>query len=231
MSLRLGILGGMFDPVHDGHVAVARKALDELQLDRVHVIPCHVPAHRQSAVVSGAHRLAMLQLALAGQPGLVADDRELQRPDVSYTVNTLESFRQQFPTATLVCIMGWDSFAGLTRWHRWEALLQLAHLCIAARGIAASGIEAQSKAAQPPAGRALQAPDLEQRLRDLLAQRLVTDTAALFAQRVGNIFLLEELALPHSSTAVRASLQAGGSPDAALAPAVLHYIQQHQLYS
>lgn len=216
MSLRLGILGGMFDPVHDGHVAVARKALDELQLDRVHVIPCHVPAHRQSAVVSGEHRLAMLQLALAGQPGLVADDRELQRPDVSYTVNTLESFRQQFPTATLVCIMGWDSFAGLTRWHRWEALLELAHLCIAAR---------------PPADQALQAPDLEQRLLDLLAQRRVTDTTALYAQRAGNIFLLEELALPHSSTAVRASLQAGDLPDAALDPAVLRYIQQHQLYS
>lgn len=221
MSLHLGVLGGMFDPVHQAHVAVARKACDTLQLDRVHLIPCHVPAHRQQATANGEHRLAMVRLAVADEPKLVADDRELRRPQVSYTVDTLESLQCEFPHATLVCIMGWDSFAGLTSWHRWESLLELAHFCIAARPhiTASPGTTAHSDA-----------QDLDPRLAQLLTERQTTDLSAVRAIRAGCIYLMDDLALPHSSTAVRASL-AAETDIAGIADPVLQYIRQHQLYS
>lgn len=221
MSLHLGVLGGMFDPVHLAHVAVARKACDTLRLDRVHVIPCHVPAHRQQATADGEHRLAMVRLALADEPKLIADDRELRRPQVSYTVDTLENFNHEFPQATLVCIMGWDSFAGLTSWHRWESLPELAHLCIAAR---------PDMTASPDTAARSDTQDLDPRLARLLTERQTTDASALRASRAGCIYLLDDLALPQSSTAVRASL-AAETDITGIADPVLQYIRQHQLYS
>lgn len=214
MSLYLGFLGGMFDPVHLGHVAVARAACDTLRLDRVHMIPCHVPAHRQQAAASGEHRLAMVRLAVANEPRLLADDRELRRPQVSYTVDTLDSLQREFPGATLVCIMGWDSFAGLTSWHRWESLLEQAHLCVAAR----------------PCGATNDTQDLDPRLVQLLTERQTTDPSDLRARRAGCIYVMDDLALPHSSTAVRAGLAAEINMTA-IADPVMHYIRQHQLYS
>jgi len=223
MSLRLGILGGMFDPVHCGHVAVAREARDALQLDQVHLVPCHLPAHRQQASASGAHRLAMVRLALAGEPGLIADDRELRSPGVSYTIDTLNSFRSEFPAATLVCIMGWDSFAGLTGWHQWESLLELSHLCVATRPSdeQSGGIKGRRHAS---------GSSLAQPLDRLLAERQVFDLASLYTKRAGHVFLLNDLALPHSSTAVRANLVADEPEITAIAEPVLQYIRQHQLY-
>lgn len=225
MSVHLGVLGGMFDPVHLAHVAVARKACDTLQLDRVHIIPCHVPAHRQQAIASGEHRLAMVRLAVADDPKLIADDRELRRPQVSYTVDTLESLRRDFPHATLVCIMGRDSFAGLTSWHRWESLLELAHLCIAARGIAAHAHAGKQGSASP---NDMQGLDL--RLAQLLTEHQTTEPSALHTSRAGCIYWMDDLALPHSSTAVRASL-ATETGITGIADPVLQYIRQYQLYS
>lgn len=219
MSFRLGMLGGMFDPVHQGHVALARRARDELALQQLHMIPCHVPAHRAQAHASGEHRLAMLRLAMSDEPGVVIDDRELRRSQVSYTVDTLQSLQEDFPEATLVCIMGWDSFSNLTSWHQWERILELSHLCVATRP-ASSDVSLAAEIAA-----------LEPLLSTLLAERRITSPGATPLGGSGGIYLLDDLALPYSSTAVRSAWLDGDSNVAGLPGPVLQYIREHQLYS
>ncbi|ALO46812.1 nicotinate-nucleotide adenylyltransferase [Pseudohongiella spirulinae] len=209
MTARLGIMGGMFDPVHTGHLKVAALACDELELSHVRLVPCSVPSHRGTPGASAVDRLKMLQLALATETRFLADDREIRRPGVSYMVDTLHSFRQEFPDTTLVYIMGQDSFAGLTGWHRWREILTLCHLCVVSR---------------PGAGQIVH--------RDLLASQVST-RAALYEQQTGHIIQIDGAQFWHSSTQVRQLIYSDSLPEdpADIIPAsVLHYIRQHKLY-
>jgi nicotinate-nucleotide adenylyltransferase len=135
----IGVFGGTFDPVHNGHLQMALEAKCALGLAEVRLVPCHRPPHRDEPTLTGQQRLALLFLAvkeLAGQGevGLVVDDRELLRPAVSYTVDTLLSFRQEFGDAvSLVLMLGVDAFAQLDSWHHWQQLRNLAHIVVMAR--------------------------------------------------------------------------------------------------
>lgn len=209
MTVRLGIMGGMFDPVHAGHLKVAALACDELALSHVRLVPCSVPSHRDAPGASAADRLKMLQLALTTDTRLQADDREIRRPGVSYMVDTLLGYRQEFPDTTLVYIMGQDSFAGFPGWHRWQEILTLCHLCVISRpGAAAATSE------------------------DLLARQVGT-AAELFERQAGRIIQISGAQFWHSSTQVRQLLYSGNLPEnsADIIPvSVLHYIKQHKLY-
>ena len=92
MSRRLGILGGMFDPVHNGHIAAARHASQLLGLEQVVLVPCHVPNHREPNQLDSSHRLQMLKLAVSDDSTLRVDDREIRRGGVSYAVDTVREF-------------------------------------------------------------------------------------------------------------------------------------------
>ena len=123
-----GILGGTFDPVHNAHLAMARAALEHLGLDKVLWMPTGNPKYRAPARTSAHHRLAMLRLALEGEPRFAIDERELDPAHSGYTVDTLESlpFRP-------VLLLGADQYAKLETWHRGRDIPALADLAVFAR--------------------------------------------------------------------------------------------------
>jgi nicotinate-nucleotide adenylyltransferase len=129
----IGIFGGTFDPVHYGHLRSAFEMLQALSFSEVRFIPCGDPPHRGVTFASAQERFDLVQLAIEGQSGFVADDRELRRDGPSYTVDTLASLREEFPSRSLGLILGMDAFLGLPGWHRWEEILDIAHIVIAHR--------------------------------------------------------------------------------------------------
>lgn len=121
--LRLGLYGGSFDPVHRGHLLVAHAALEELGLDRLHLIPAtQSPFKPESQPAGAALRLRMLRLAFAGQTRMVVDAREIQRGGVSYSIDTVRTFQSEFPGADLFWLIGADHVAALPRWRDAEDL-------------------------------------------------------------------------------------------------------------
>jgi nicotinate-nucleotide adenylyltransferase len=129
----IGIFGGTFDPVHYGHLRSAFEMLQALRFSEVRFIPCGDPPHRGVTFASAEDRFDLVRLAIEGQSGFVADDRELRRDGPSYTVDTLASLREEFPDRSLGLIVGMDAFLGLPGWHRWEEILDIAHIVIAHR--------------------------------------------------------------------------------------------------
>lgn len=130
---RLGVFGGSFDPPHRAHVALAETALAQLGLDRLHIIPTGQAWHKRRTLSAPEHRLAMARLAFGGLDRVVVDDRELKRAGPSYTIDTLEALQAENPGAQLYLVIGDDQFAALKTWHRWEAILEIAIICIANR--------------------------------------------------------------------------------------------------
>ncbi|MBD3392134.1 MAG: nicotinate (nicotinamide) nucleotide adenylyltransferase [Chitinivibrionales bacterium] len=130
----IGVLGGSFDPVHFGHLAIARLALEHFDLHKMLFIPAGVPPHKPDTVCAAAgQRLAMLKLAISGQPGFAAWDIEIRRPGKSYTVDTLTAVKKRFPGRDTYFIIGSDNLPEITTWHRYKALLSMTTLCIAHR--------------------------------------------------------------------------------------------------
>jgi len=131
--MRIGVFGGAFDPPHTGHVALAKAALQELQLDVLRIIPTGHAWHKTRSLTPAVHRLAMAQLAFAEIDKVVIDPRETQRSGASYTIDTLRELQSEFPGAQLFLIVGEDQANALSSWHRWEEIPRLAIICVAAR--------------------------------------------------------------------------------------------------
>lgn len=138
--MRIGLFGGTFDPPHVGHLVTAVNVRHALALDRVLMMVAGEPwqkvGHR--AVTPASHRLAMVQAAVAGVPGLVASDLEVQRGGASYTADTLEALAEHFPAAQLFTIVGDDAAAGFETWQRFERVAELSTLVVVDRPGAAS---------------------------------------------------------------------------------------------
>jgi len=130
----LALFGGTFDPIHYGHLRPVEQLAREIHLDKVVLIPNNVPPHRPQPEASAEQRLAMLQLAIEGNPLFAIDQRELRRDTPSYTIETLETLRKEYGNVTpLAFIIGQDSLLSLHKWHRWEALLNFCHLVVMRR--------------------------------------------------------------------------------------------------
>lgn len=203
---RIGVLGGTFDPVHIGHLRLAIEAREALDLDEVRLIPCARPPHRDQPDASPEQRLAMLRLAVEGDAGLVADDRELVRPGLSYTVDTLQSLRDELgPQAEVILLVGSDAFRQLETWHCWGRIPELARLGVVVR--AGFG-------------------------DDDLVQSLPANLRSLFAgeDRAANAMLVEVPLLEVSATRCRALLASGASARHLLPQSVLEYLNTHALY-
>ncbi len=216
MNRALGILGGTFDPIHCGHLELARELRAALDLSAVRFIPAGDPPHRAAPVAPAAHRLEMVELAIAGIAGLEVDAREILRAGRSYTVPTLEELRREEPARPLALILGADAFLGLPTWHRWGELFALAHIVVVARpGVAFDGT-------LPPL------------LADEWKRRLRRDSAALASEPAGVIVTQPISAHPISASAIRFQLARGAEGIAAvrglLPAAVLAYIDRNQLY-
>lgn len=130
---RIGVFGGAFDPPHLAHRALLETALKELRLDTVHVVPTGDAWHKPRQLTAAAHRLAMVQLAFGDVPKICVDSREIVRAGPSYTIDTLRQMAAEAPGSELFLIMGADQAAALTRWHEWQAIVQLAIICVATR--------------------------------------------------------------------------------------------------
>ena len=207
---RIGVLGGTFDPVHIGHLRGALEVAETLGLDEVRLVPNFRPPHREAPNSSAQDRLAMVQLAVQDVPPLAVDARELERDRPSYTLDTLESLREELDQQDQIhLIVGWDAFCGLPSWHRWEELLDHCHILDMQRPDADS--------------------DAPQALRDLLAAHSVNDPLAL-SGRSGQIAFVWQAPLEVSATRIRQFLASGRSVRFLVPDAVLAYINAHGLY-
>lgn len=210
----LGVLGGTFDPIHYGHLELAREVRAALHLPEVLLVPAGDPPHRAPPVAPALHRLAMVELAVAEYPGLRVDGREIARKGRSYTVLTLEELRKERPFQPLALIVGADAFLGLPSWHRWRELFELAHLIVVAR----PGLELRA---------GLQGP-----LAEEWEQRITATPHDLENRAGGNIY--EQLITPHaiSASGIRAALARGdaASVRGLLPAAVFAYIGRNHLY-
>lgn len=211
----IGIFGGTFDPIHYGHLRLAEELAESLHLAQVRFIPVGRPPHRSIPHTDALHRLRMVQLAIVDNARFVADAREIEQEELSYTVNTLQTLRQQFGASRpLYLLLGADAFLGVPRWHRWQELLNLAHIAVAYR----PGFPyAQWKGAMPT------------ELRLQFEQRLATQSD-IACTPVGCIIAQPITALDISATYIRDSLQTGHTPRYLLPDVVLDYIHTHHLY-
>lgn len=218
MTIRLGLLGGTFDPIHRGHLDVAVAARDALALDRVLLMPAHVPPHRtQAPRASGYHRFAMVARAIAGHDRLEACDLELRVDGPSYTSVTLARLGARgFGPTQLFFITGADAFAEIATWHDYPALLDASHFIVISR----PGHDHEHVRERLPA--------LADRFVEVAPgrnNRLVAELAR------PAVFLVEATTSAVSSTEVRKRIE-GGAPLDELVPAgVLDHINRHRLYA
>jgi nicotinate-nucleotide adenylyltransferase len=127
----IGIFGGTFDPIHKGHIAIAKQAMKQLSLTRVYFVPTSIPPHKQlRSSATAKHRLAMVKLALEGQNNFKVSSLELQRGGISYTIDTVKSFKKLFPSEKLVLIVGEDNLTQFTSWKSPKTILQLCSLAV-----------------------------------------------------------------------------------------------------
>ncbi len=127
------MFGGAFDPPHNAHVAMARAALAQFGLDVLYIIPTGQAWHKARGLTAPEHRLAMARLAFEDVARVVVDERELQRPGPTFTIDTLLALQAENPQAQLYLFIGADQFAAFRQWHRWQEILEIAIICIADR--------------------------------------------------------------------------------------------------
>jgi nicotinate-nucleotide adenylyltransferase len=210
------LLGGSFDPIHNGHVALGATFVRLLGAAELRVIPT-VPWQKSSLVATPAQRADMAALAFAGQPyRVVVDRQEIDRGRPTYTVETLRALRAELGPDTSLCfLMGADQLQRLDTWHDWRELFALAHLCVAARP-----------------GFSLDGPDIPAAVAAEFRNRLAAPER-LCGRPAGNTCIAADLAVDISSTRIRQQLAGGnyeydsGSP---IPAPVLDYIEQHNLY-
>ena len=177
--MRLGLLGGTFDPIHNGHLALAEAAIECAELDRVMLIPSSQPPHRAPARASVEDRLAMCRLAAEGHPELEVSEVEIRRPGPSYTLDTVRQLHAERPADSLFLILGWDAAREIASWHRPQEVLALADAVIVNRpGLEAPGDEELRQAGFDPS-RTVVCPQRTPDARATEVRRLAAEGAGL----------------------------------------------------
>lgn len=132
--MKVGLYGGTFDPIHHGHLILAREALETLGLDRIVFIPNTISPHKTDYVAAPAEqRHAMVAAAIAGEPGFAVDDHEIRRDGISYTIDTLLHFKERWPDAEFFYLIGKDNLRELHTWRRIDEITLLAQLVVLSR--------------------------------------------------------------------------------------------------
>ena len=212
--LRVGVFGGAFDPPHVTHVALARAAMAQRDLDTLRIFPTGHPWHKARVLSAAAHRIAMAELAFGDIAGVVVDPRETLRAGPTYTLDTLQELQSEQPDAELVLIMGSDQARALPGWHGWREIVSAAVVCVAERLESAPSVVAAE-----PAGSSTRP-----------ASRF--DPAMLPGLPAGARFEFLELPpVATSATDIRARLARHQRITGLVPPAVERYIEQHHLYA
>jgi len=211
----IGVLGGTFDPIHFGHLRLAEELVEALDIAQVRFIPAGQPPHRGQPRAQATQRLEMVRRAIAGNPRFILDERELHRAAPSYSFDTLTDLRAELPAATpLVLFMGADAFLGLTTWHEWRRLIELAHIAVAQR----PGFTAAWEDALPDP------------LRRLLSSRCCEQPGEIVATPAGRIFLHGITQLDISASQIRDRALRGKSLRYLLPDSVIDYLNENHLY-
>lgn len=179
MTRRVGILGGTFDPIHLGHLAVAEAALTCASLDLVLLMPASQPPHKGGAQAPAEDRLAMCRLAAAGRPGLEVSELELARTGPSYTVETLSAFAQQNRDAEPFLILGWDAAREIRSWKEPDRVLELASVVLFSRPTLPTPLDAEIVAAGFALDRITVCSDLTPDIRATDIRRLAAEGSSL----------------------------------------------------
>ena len=211
--MKIGILGGTFNPIHNGHLHIASEVQKICALDQVWFIPAFLPPHKELAdAVSFADRFAMVEVAIAPFPQFIANDLEGRRGGRSFSVKTLEELRQLYPACEFTFIMGLDSFAEIGLWKSYPRLFELCHIAVAAR----PGFDG----------------DLEKLLPVAVADRFCYDADALkLSGKSGfSVQLVLQTSADISSTEIRSRLAFDEPVIEFLPERVADYIYQHKLY-
>nr|VFK37319.1 MAG: nicotinate-nucleotide adenylyltransferase [Candidatus Kentron sp. TC]VFK37813.1 MAG: nicotinate-nucleotide adenylyltransferase [Candidatus Kentron sp. TC]VFK51378.1 MAG: nicotinate-nucleotide adenylyltransferase [Candidatus Kentron sp. TC] len=206
----IGVLGGTFDPVHNGHLRFALEIRHALSLSNVRLIPLRKPPHRISPVAADKLRLRMLAAAVQGEQSLIADDQELRRNGLSYTIDTLDALRRRFPECGLCLIMGADAFCRLDTWNQWRKILAFAHIIVAQRPGALLPREGE--------------------VARLLGDWQTHDPACIREELAGRIFVHPVPQLDISATRIRALVARGASIRYLVPDAVFEIITHERLY-
>jgi len=207
----MGVFGGTFDPIHYGHLRTAFEMLQALRFEDVHFIPCGDPPHRGMTFASAAQRLRMVEVAIADQDGFVPDDREIRRDGPSYTIDTLLTLHEEFPDRALGLILGMDAFLGLPEWHRWDEILDVAHIVVAHRP-------------------GWKAPDIGP-LGDLIPEFATHRVEDLHTSLCGRIHIHAVTQLEISSTEIRDLVAVGRDPRFLMPDAVRDEIENSGCYA
>lgn len=203
-------MGGLFDPVHNGHLRTVLTVVENLLLDEVRLIPCGKPAHRQPSIVSDSQRIEMLSLGINGQPELIVDSRECRREGPSYLYDSLLSIKHENPADRLFLIMGTDAFNTVPQWYRWQDIFSLAHVIVCARpGWTISN---------------------QGEIREEFDQRQVQSIAEMVKYKAGKILSFDFTPLMISSSQIRKLIKDKQSARYLLPDSVWEYIKINNLY-
>lgn len=211
MARPVGILGGTFDPVHHGHLRLAIECYERIGLQEVRLIPLYSPPHRQQPAATPEQRLAMLEIALRDLHGLVIDDRELRRNDVSYTIDTVSDLRKTVGATPLCLLMGTDAFNTLHTWHRWQELLEYTHIVL---------VQRHSNQYKP----------VTAELIALLKKYRTNEIADLHETPSGRIFEIHVPLLDISATQIRVAFREKRNTAFLLPHGVIDYINSNHIY-
>ncbi|MEH8020044.1 MULTISPECIES: nicotinate-nucleotide adenylyltransferase [Rheinheimera] len=214
MIKHIGILGGTFDPVHYGHISCANYVQQHCGLDEVRLMPCHLPAHRETPGVSAEQRAVMVKLAIQLYPKLQLERLELDKHSPSYTIDSLKLLTANEPNSQFYFIIGMDSLCYFRQWKDWQNILQYAHLLVCERpGYSADDGDAPF----------------------MLSHYGVTDIKLQRQAKAGCILVLKNPLADISASEIRQQLRQPSLNITSLCtktldPAVLNYIQTQQLY-
>ncbi len=215
--LCIGIYGGTFDPIHNGHLRVAEELVDLIGLDQLFFVPAGEPRLRNAPVASAYHRAQMVSLSIQDNANFFLDDREIKRSGVSTTVESLQEYRAEYGEQAVFCfIMGADAFIKIHHWYCWRELFQLCHLIVVER---------------PNSQRVSNCRELPQELQSICTPRWVSDVGDMMRQFSGMIYIAKTALLDISATRIRNYVAADKSIRYLLPEVVSDYIKTHHLYS
>ena len=207
----IGILGGTFDPIHNGHIRLALETQEQLEFDQVRLIPVNIPPHREKPIASTSHRRNMVELAIKDEPRLYLDCRELKNDEISYSINTLKSLREEFVDDSLCLILGRDAFNKLDSWKDWQELLHYAHIIVANR-------PNESK------------KNISTVLKNWLEKNITKDRTQLKKNVSGDIYFMTIPELDISSSVIREYYSKEKAADNLLPKTIQTYIKDNHLY-